>query len=146
MELTLPLQKEDIIKILPHRDPFLFVDSVIEIVPDKRIVGTKRFNEHEFSLRTPAGERPMVPAAILTEAMAQVGAILILSKKENRGKFIYFMGIEKIRFRKPVFVGQEIRMTAEVEKLRQKIGMLSGAATVDGVTVADGLMKFAFRD
>ena len=146
MDLKLPLTKEDIMKILPHRSPFLFVDSVLELVPDKSIVGLKKFEGNEFFQGATPGSRSPVPTSILIEAVAQVGAILILSKEENAGKFIYFMGIDKIHIRRPIYAGEEIRIEAVVAKLRQRIGMLSGKAIINNEIVARGKMKYALRE
>ena len=85
----------------------------------------------------------MFPPAILTEAVAQVGAILILSKPENREKLPLFMGIERLRFRRPVHPGDVIVIEAVVKRLRSRMGILSGAARVNGVVVCDGTMTFA---
>jgi 3-hydroxyacyl-[acyl-carrier-protein] dehydratase len=97
--LKLPLDYAAIERILPHRYPFLFVDRITELEPDKRIVGIKNvsFSERYLSAER-RGERAALPPVILTEAIAQVGAILILSKPENRDRLPLFTGIERIRF------------------------------------------------
>ncbi len=97
--LTLPLDYSAIERILPHRYPFLLVDRITELEPDKRIVGIKNVSLNERYLSHRPGESPALPPTILTEAVAQVGAILILSKPENREKLIFFMGIERVRYR-----------------------------------------------
>ena len=94
MDLTLPLDYTAIERILPHRYPFLLVDRITELEPDKRIVGIKNVTLNERYLAHGDGEAPVLPPTILTEAVAQVGAIMILAKPENREKLIYFMGIE----------------------------------------------------
>ena len=145
MTLTLPLDYSAIERILPHRYPFLLVDRVIEFEPDKRIVGIKNVSQNERYLWHGGGgeERPVLPSTILTEAIAQVGAILILSKPENREKLIFFMGIERVRFRRPVHPGDVVEIEAVVKRLRSRMGVLSGAARVNGVVVCDGTMTFA---
>ena len=85
----------------------------------------------------------MLPPTILTEAIAQVGAILILSKPENREKLIFFMGIERVRYRRPVHPGDIVEIEAVVKRLRSRMGVLSGAARVNGEVVCDGTMTFA---
>jgi 3-hydroxymyristoyl/3-hydroxydecanoyl-(acyl carrier protein) dehydratases len=102
MDLSLPLDYSAIERILPHRYPFLLVDRIIEFDPDKRIVGIKNVTLNERYLSHQPGEPPVLPPTILTEAVAQVGAIMILAKPENREKLIYFMGIERVRYRRPV--------------------------------------------
>ena len=143
MTLPLPLDYTAIERILPHRYPFLLVDRVTEFEPDRRIVGIKNVSLNERYLAHNAGEPPTLPPTILTEAVAQVGAILILSKPENREKLIFFMGIERVRFRRPVHPGDVVEIEAVVKRLRSRMGVLSGAARVNGVVVCDGTMTFA---
>ena len=102
MDLTLPLDYQAIERILPHRYPFLLVDRITELEPDKRIVGIKSVSHNEHGLSAQPGQLPALPPTILTEAVAQVGAILILSKPENRDRLIFFMGIDRVRYRHPV--------------------------------------------
>src|SRR5262249_57215678 len=102
VELRLPLELEDIKKILPHRHPFLLVDRILEFEEDKRIVGLKNVTSDERYFIAGPGGVPMLPASILTEAMAQAGAVLILAKPENRSRLIYFAGIDPGRHRHPL--------------------------------------------
>ena len=139
----LPLDYTAIERILPHRYPFLLVDRVTELEPDKRIVGIKNVSLNERYLSPSHGGQPTLPPTMLTEAVAQVGAILILSKPENREKLIFFMGIERVRFRRPVFPGDVVQVEAIVKRLRSRMGVLSGAARVNGRVVCDGTMTFA---
>src|SRR5688500_5933305 len=123
--LTLPLDYSAIERILPHRYPFLLVDRITELEPDKRIVGVKNVSLNERYLSHQPGERPALPPTILTECVAQVGAILILSKPENREKLIFFAGIERVRFRRPVYAGDIVEIEARVKRLRSQIGRAS---------------------
>jgi 3-hydroxyacyl-[acyl-carrier-protein] dehydratase len=141
--LTLPLDYAAIERILPHRFPFLLVDRVIEFEPDKHIVGIKNVSLNESFLWQRPGERPVLPPTILTEAVAQVGAIMILAKPENREKLIYFMGIERVRYRRPVHPGDVVVIEAMVKRLRSRMGLLVGVARVDGQIVVNGTMTFA---
>ena len=143
MALQLPLDYSAIERILPHRYPFLLVDRVTDFEPDKRIVGVKNVSLNERCLWHGEGKLPVLPATILTEAIAQVGAILILSKPENSEKLIFFMGIERVRYRKPVRPGDVVEIEAVVERLRSRMGRLSGVARVNGEVVCDGTMTFA---
>ena len=143
MDLTLPLDHAAIERILPHRYPFLLVDRIIEIEIDKRIVGIKNVSLNERYLAHGAGGAPALPPTILTEAVAQVGAVLILAKPENRQRLPFFMGIERVRFRRPVYPGDVVRIEAEVIRLRSRMGRLKGEARVDGKLVANGTMTFA---
>jgi len=141
--LTLPLDYTAIERILPHRYPFLLVDRITEIEIDKRIVGIKNVSLNERYLSREANGPPVLPPTILTEAVAQVGAIMILAKPENREKFIYFAGIEKVRYRRPVHPGDVVVIEATVKRLRSRMGLLRGVARVDGRVVAEGTMTFA---
>ena len=142
-ELTMPLDYTAIERILPHRYPFLLVDRIIELEPDKRIVGIKNVTLNEHYLSRQPGSTPTLPPTILTEAIAQVGAILILSKPENREKLIFFMGIDRVRYRHPVHPGDVVEIEARVKRLRSRMGQLRGVATVDGKVVVEGTMTFA---
>jgi len=143
MDLTLPLDYSAIERILPHRYPFLLVDRITEFEPDKRIVGIKNVSITEPYLARPLNGRPTLPPTILTEAVAQVGAILILAKPENKGQLIFFRGMERVRFRAPVYPGDVVRVEASVKRLRSRMGVLEGRATVDGRVVVNGTMTFA---
>src|SRR5919108_5114019 len=142
MELTLPLDHAAIERILPHRYPFLLVDRVTEFEPDRRIVGIKNVSLNERYLAHSSGQAPVLPPTILTEAVAQVGAILILSKPENREKLIYFMGIERVRYRRPVHPGDVVVIEARVKRLRSRMGVLKGTARVGERVVCEGTMTF----
>jgi len=141
--LTLPLDSTAIERILLHRYPFLLVDRVTELEPDKRIVGIKNVSLNERYMTAPPGERPAMPPTILTECVAQVGAILILSKPENRGGLILFGGIKRVRFRRRVYAGDVVEIEARVMRLRSRMGVFEGFARVNGETVVDGTMTFA---
>ncbi len=146
MEFKAPLEIEDIKRILPHRYPFLLVDRILELDPDRRIVGLKNVSANERYFIAGPGGVPMLPASILTEAMAQAGAVLILSKPENRSRLIYFMGIDRVRYRRPVRAGDKVLLEGEVIRLRGRIGSLRGTARVNGAVVCEGQMTFALGD
>ena len=143
MDLTLPLDYAAIERILPHRYPFLLVDRITEFEVDKRIVGIKNVSRNERYLSHPVNGSPVLPPTILTEAVAQVGAIMILAKPENRQRLPYFMGIKRVRFRKPVHPGDVVEIEVLAVRLRSRMGLLKGAARVEGQVVADGMMTFA---
>ena len=144
--LRLPLEIEDIKAILPHRYPFLLVDRILEIEEDRRVLGLKNVASDERYFIAGPGGRPVLPASILTEAMAQAGAVLILSKPENRSRLIYFMGIDRVRYRRPVAAGDTVMLEATVARLRARMGSLHGVARVDGTVVCEGQMTFALGD
>jgi len=143
MTWSLPLDYTAIERVLPHRYPMLLVDRVTEFEPDKRIVGIKNVSASENFLWRGQGDRPVLPTPILTEAIAQVGAVLILSKPENREKLIFFMSIERVRYTRPAYVGDSVEIEAVVKRLRSRMGVLSGVARVDGKVICRGTMTFA---
>src|SRR5438132_13171712 len=143
MDLTLPLDNAAIERILPHRYPFLLVDRIIELEVDKRIVGIKNVSLNERYLSHATNASPVLPPTILTEAVAQVGAILILAKPENRQRLPFFAGIQRVRYRRPVHPGDVVVIEAVVVRLRSRMGILKGIARVDGKVVIEGTMTFA---
>src|SRR5512145_387689 len=144
--LRLPLEIEDIKAILPHRHPFLLVDRVLELEPDRRVVAQKNVTSNERYFIAGPGGRPIFPASILTEAFAQAGAVLILTKPENRNRLLYFMGIDRVRYRRPVVAGDSVILDGEILRLRARNGTLRGVARVDGQVVCEGQMTFALQD
>jgi 3-hydroxyacyl-[acyl-carrier-protein] dehydratase len=143
MDLTLPFDQTIIQRILPHRYPFLLVDRIVEFEPDKRIVGIKNISRNETYLWHEPGSDPTIPFTILTEAVAQVGAIMILGKPENHDKLIFFMGIDKVRYRHPARAGDRVEIVATVKRLRSRMGSLHGKAIVNGRVCCEGTMTFA---
>jgi 3-hydroxyacyl-[acyl-carrier-protein] dehydratase len=143
IDLQLPLDSAAIQRILPHRYPFLLVDRITEFEPDKRIVGIKNVSADERYLSNSPGEPPVLPPTVLTEAVAQVGAILILAKPENREKLIFFMGIDRVRYKRPVHPGDVVEIEATVRRLRSRMGMLHGVARVNGKIAVTGTMTFS---
>lgn len=143
MDLQLPIENATIERILPHRFPFLLVDRITELEEDKRIVGIKNISADQYFLTRSAEDGPTLPLTILTEAVGQVGAILILAKPENRDRLIFFTGIDRIRYKRPVRPGDVVEVEAKVIRLRSKVGILRGTARVDGKVVLAGTMTFA---
>ena len=143
MDLTLPLDHAAIERILPHRYPFLLVDRVTEFEVDKRIVGIKNVSRNERYLSYGPDGALALPPTILTEAVAQVGAILILAKPENRQRLPFFAGIKRVRFKHPVHPGDVLEIEAQVVRIRSRMGVLKGVARVAGKVVFEGTMTFA---
>ncbi|HEV3216565.1 MAG TPA: 3-hydroxyacyl-ACP dehydratase FabZ [Vicinamibacterales bacterium] len=141
--LTLPLDNAAIEKILPHRYPFLLVDRITELEVDKRIVGIKNISSNERYLTLSPEGRLVLPPTILTEAIAQVGAIMILAKPENSQRLPFFAGIERVRYRHPVHPGDVVTIEVVAKRLRSRMGVLAGKARVDGRVVVEGTMTFA---
>jgi len=146
MDLTLPLDYQAIERILPHRYPFLLVDRITEFELDKRIVGIKNVSLNERYLSPDHHGMLALPPTILTEAVAQVGAILILAKPENRQRLPFFAGIQRVRYRRAVYPGDVVEIEAVVVRLRSRMGLLKGVARVNGQRVVEGTMTFALGD
>ncbi len=142
-EFNLPLESEDIEKILPHRPPFLFVDRIVEFEAGKRAVGIKNVTINDYFFKGHFPGRPVMPGVLILEAMAQVAGILLLSKREHRGKLAFFMGIDRVRFRKPVLPGDQLHLEVQAGKLRTKTGEVIGRALVEGKVVAEAVLMFA---
>jgi 3-hydroxyacyl-[acyl-carrier-protein] dehydratase len=140
--LTLPIEAAEIMRILPHRYPFLLVDRIIELEPGKRVVAVKNVtaNEPQFTGHFP--DRPIMPGVLLMEALAQAGAVAVLSLPEYAGKLALFAGIDECRFRRTVLPGDQLLLKIEVEKLRGMFGRARGVASVDGEVAAEGLISF----
>lgn len=140
------LSATEIQNIIPHRYPMLLVDRIIELEPLKRAVGIKNVTMNEqFFLGHFPGE-PVMPGVLLIEAMAQVGGIAMLYPKEHRGKLAFFAGIDRVKFRRPVVPGDQVRMVAEIVKLRGSMGKVWAEAFVDDQLVAEGEFMFALSN
>ncbi|MFH0838915.1 MAG: bifunctional UDP-3-O-[3-hydroxymyristoyl] N-acetylglucosamine deacetylase/3-hydroxyacyl-ACP dehydratase [Candidatus Omnitrophota bacterium] len=129
-------------RILPHRYPFLFVDKIIELEEDKRAVGIKNVTLNDYFFQGHFPGRPVMPGVIIVEALAQVAGVLMLNKRENLGKVAYFMSINNVKFRKMVMPGDQLRLEAEVTRLKSKTGQVKTRALVDGKVVAEAELIF----
>ena len=137
----------DIMRLLPHRYPFLLVDRIIEFVKGEQIVGVKNvtINEPFFQGHFPG--HPIMPGVLILEAMAQVGGVYaILAEEVGENQVPYFVGIDKAKFRKPVLSGDVLILALEFQKVRRGIYYLLGQATVDGKLVAEAELKATFAD
>jgi 3-hydroxyacyl-[acyl-carrier-protein] dehydratase len=141
-----PLGRREIEEILPHRDPFLLLDQVTAIEPGLRVVARKLVREDEWYLAGHFPGRPIMPGVLMVEAMAQAGAVAVLSQPENRGKLALFAGIDDVRFKRLVEPGDELELTCEVERLRGPVGRGKATATVDGDLAVRGTLMFAVTD
>jgi len=142
-QITVPLGREEIEAILPHREPFLLVDEVLELEPGRRAVARKAVRADEWYLTGHFPGRPVMPGVLIVEAMAQTGAIAVLAEEENRGRLALFAGIDGVRFKRLVEPGDELELTCELERVRGPIGRGAATARVDGELAARGTLTFA---
>ncbi len=131
------LDVNEIMKIIPHREPFLFVDRVTILEKGKRAVGVKNVTINDYFFRGHFPGRPVMPGVIIVEAMAQVGGVMMLASEENRGKLAFFLSINNVKFRKPVVPGDQLVLEVEAIKVKSKTGQVRGRALVDGKVVAE---------
>jgi 3-hydroxyacyl-[acyl-carrier-protein] dehydratase len=143
---TTPLGRREIEEILPHRDPFLLLDEVTELEPGVRVVARKLVREDEWYLVGHFPGRPIMPGVLMVEAMAQTGAVAVLSDEENRGKLALFAGIDDVRFKRIVVPGDELELTCELERIRGPVGRGKAKATVDGKLAVRGTLTFAVTE
>lgn len=141
--MTAMLGSKEIQQIIPHRWPFLLVDKVIELKPGEEAVGIKNVTSDEFFFQGHFPGYPIFPGVLIVEALAQTGAVAILSVPENKGKIVLFAGIDGLRFRKPVLPGDTMRLEVKLTKVRGPIGKGAVKAVVEDKTVAEGELTFA---
>lgn len=137
------LESKDIMGIIPHRYPFLLVDRILEVQQGQKAVGIKNVTVNEPFFQGHFPGNPVMPGVLIVEALAQVGAVAILSMPENKGKLGLFAGIDGFRFRRPVVPGDILRLEVTLTKVRGPIGKGSARAEVNGQTVAEGELLFA---
>ena len=136
------LYSQDIKAILPHRYPFLLIDRVIEIEEGKKVVAIKNVTNNEEFFNGHFPQEPVMPGVLIIEAMAQAGAVALLSLEQYKGKIVYFGGIDKAKFRGKVVPGDTLRLEMEIVKLKKFAGIGKGIAYVDGKKVAEGELTF----
>jgi len=139
------LDREAIMAIIPHRDPFLLVDEVLEMT-DTSIVAQKFVSGDEYFFKGHFPGMPIMPGVLIVESIAQAGAIVALSKEENRGRIAVFAGIDKVRIRKSVFPGDTMRLEVKLTNQRGPIGFGEGKAFVDGKLCVSAHIMFAITD
>jgi 3-hydroxyacyl-[acyl-carrier-protein] dehydratase len=140
------LDRAGIEAILPHREPFLLLDEVTEIEPGVRVVARKRVREDEWYLAGHFPGNPIMPGVLMVEAMAQCGAVAVLSEEENKGKLALFAGIDDVRFKRIVRPGDELELVCELERMRGPVGKGKARATVDGDLAVRGTLTFALTE
>jgi 3-hydroxyacyl-[acyl-carrier-protein] dehydratase len=139
-----PFGRDEIERILPHREPILLLDDVLELEPGARVVARKVVTEANCAGHFP--DNPIMPGVLMVEALAQAGAVAVLSQEENRGKLALFAGIDDVRFKRIVRPGDELTLECRLESVRGPIGKGKVRATVDGDLAVRGTLTFAVSE
>jgi beta-hydroxyacyl-ACP dehydratase FabZ len=128
-----------IMELLPHRYPFLLVDRIIDLVPGEKVTALKNVTINEPFFQGHFPQEPIMPGVLIVEAMAQAGGVLACEsiQRQHNNDTIYFMGIDKVRFRKPVVPGDQLVFEVKILRLRSKTFKMAGTASVDGKLVAE---------
>lgn len=137
------LNKEEIEKIIPQRETFLMIDEVEEYVPGESCIAYKNVNAEEWYFKGHFPGNPIMPGVLITESLAQAGAVAILSMEENKGKNALFGGINNMKFKKMVVPGDRLKLEVKIIKRKGPIGVGEALATVDGAVAAKGELTFA---
>ena len=141
--MNAPFGREAIEQIIPHRDPFLFLDEVLELEPGARVLARKQVRGDEWFFPGHFPGRPIMPGVIMVEALAQAGAVAALTVDGNAGKLVLFAGIDDLRFKRLVSPGAELLLECVLEAARGPVGRGRGRATVNGELAVRGTLTFA---
>ena len=139
------MDRQEIEAILPHREPFLLIDEVLELEPGERVVARKTVRPDEWFLRGHFTGRPVMPGVLIVEGMAQTGAVAVLSQEENRGRLALFAGIDDVRFKRIVEPGDELVYECRLEAVRGPVGKGKATAHVGDRLAARGKLTFALE-
>lgn len=133
---------KEIQEIIPHRHPFLLIDCIEEMEPGVKAIGYKNVTANEPFFQGHFPQKPVMPGVLIVEALAQVGAVAVLSLEENKGKLAFFGGIDKAKFRKQVVPGDRLKLETEIIKCKGPMGVGKAVATVDGKVACEAEIKF----
>ena len=137
-----------IMRMIPHRYPFLLIDKVVDVVVNERAVGIKNVSIAEPHFQGHFPKRPVMPGVLIIEAMAQTAAVLVVKSlgPDSEGKLVYFMSVDKARFRRPVVPGDTLHVHVDKERMRGNVWRFAGEAKVDGKLVAEAVFSAMIMD
>ena len=139
------MTQEQIMEIIPHRDPFLLIDTIEEMEVGKRVVATKHMKPEEFWFKGHFPDYPVVPGVLMLEMCAQAGAVAMLAIPENKGKIGFFGGVKEAKFRRQVVPGDTLRIEVEIIKIKGPVGVGKAVATVNGEKAVSAEISFAIK-
>lgn len=140
------MNKEQIMEVLPHRDPFLLIDEITEMEIGKSVKAVKYVDESEYYFKGHFPQEKVMPGVLIIESLAQAGGVAILSMEENRGKIAYFGGIKNAKFRQKVVPGDKLELEVTLDKVRSKAGTGTATAYVDGKMACRCEIMFALGE
>jgi 3-hydroxyacyl-[acyl-carrier-protein] dehydratase len=145
---SVEIDRPRIMEMIPHRDPFLMIDRVVDVVANERATGIKRVSADEYYFRGHFPTRPVMPGVLIIEAMAQTAAVLVVQTlgPESEGKLVYFMSVDSARFRKPVFPGHDLHIHVTKQRNRGNVWKFEGKARVGGQLVAEAVFAAMILD
>lgn len=139
------MNKEQIMEIIPHRDPFLLIDTIEEMEAGKRVVATKHMDPDDFWFKGHFPDYPVVPGVLMLEMCAQAGAVAMLAMPENKGKIGFFGGVKEAKFRRQVVPNDTLRIEVEIIKVKGPVGVGKALATVGGEKAVAAEISFAIK-
>ncbi|MBE6853376.1 MAG: beta-hydroxyacyl-ACP dehydratase [Ruminococcus sp.] len=143
--MSILMNQEQIKEIIPHRDPFLLIDEIVEMEIGKKITAKKYIKEDDFWFKGHFPEKPVVPGVLLVEMLAQAGAVAMLSMDEHKGKIGFLGGVDKAKFRRMVVPGDVVTLEVEIIKIKGPVGIGKAVASVDGEKAVTAEISFVLK-